>query len=72
MKFSITITDVFFYHHCNLFEEEGGFAKLDGFVNENIELHDELASAIRQNVNKLKDLRKPYLEGKDKSRFNKS
>ena len=70
MKFSITITDIDFSDHCKLFEEEGGFAKLDQFVITDIERHNELASAIRQNVNKWK--RKLNIEGKDKSRFNKS
>ena len=72
MKFSITITDIRFSHHCGLFEREGGFAKLDEFVNTDIERHNELASAIRQNVNKWKDQRKLNIEGKDKFRFNKS
>ena len=72
MKFSITITDINFSYHCELFEEEGGFAKLDQFVNTDIERHNELASAIRQNVNQWKDQRKLNIEGKDKSRFNKS
>ena len=71
MKFSITITDIAFSDHCELFEEEGGFAKLDEFVNTDIERHNELASAIRQNVNKWKDMRKLNIKGKDKSPFNK-
>ena len=61
-----------FSHHCRLFEEEGGFAKLDEFVKTDIDRHNELASAIRQNVNQWKDQRKLNIEGKDKSRFNKS
>ena len=50
-----------------MFEEEGGFAKLDEFVNTDIERHNELATAIRQNVNKWNDQRKLNIEGKDQS-----
>ena len=67
-----TLTDIMFSHHCELFEREGGFAKLDEFVKTDIERHNELASAIRQNINKWKDQRKLNIEGKDTSRFNKS
>ena len=55
-----------------MFEEEGGFAKLDEFVNTDIERHNELATAIRQNVNQWMNQRKLNIEGKNKSRFNKS
>ena len=50
-----------------MFEEEGGFAKLDEFVNTDIERHNELASAIRQNVNHCKDQKKLNIAGKDQS-----
>ena len=50
--------------HCKFFEEQGGFDKLEKFVDGKIERHQKLVTIIKQNIDAWKNQTTQYIGGK--------
>ena len=54
------VLDIYQFDHCKFFEEQGGFDKLEKFVDGKIERHQKLVTIIKQNIDAWKNQTTQY------------